>query len=733
MNVFKIKNNRFVQFFVLFLLAMSIAFSFAPIVANAQAAAPVTAASQPQTGGSWCEGLWKAANPMCWIRSISVGGSMIVIFLSGWILSIAGTLMNASLELTVGSGQAGTGFDAQIYSRIQGGVESVWTAFRDIANIVIIGMFTFIALTMILGMERFNARQMVAKVLLVAVLINFSLLFTRLIIAMSNFLAFQFYKAAQFGAETSSAAGALFSFGGYSTGISGKFAQLLGVTSVLETGDALWKAELGWWDPGIMTLALGALATIAMIVAALMFFYIAFLLISRAILFIFLLITSSLAFASYLIPGGSIGGYGWSAWWNSLLKNAVFAPLLLMFLWATIQVGTGIKTLSGSGTLGGLLADPTKGGNINALFSYLLIIGMLYVSIKVSSSFAHKIGGFNYAAMAPALGAGMLGRFGGFLGRQSLGRLGLSKGAAWDERAKNEANKSNPNKFAQRMYEFGAAGAKGFAKRDYNFMNTQIGKEIGKVSATKDIAGKAIGGFEATQKKFIEKQQELAKKQSYTEEERRKIVEKGMEAEKASNKALGDRYKLAEEGHKASKEHAEKEKKAGEEAQNAIIKKFDSQITSMRKSASDAQAAVDASDTPATRGALKKARGDLKQVEQARRSELAFEQERIKSAERSVNIARKEVLDVTEKVRAAAQANNRIPEQFKKAEEIAKENVKSSYTAILHANTPTPAGVDKLADKIAKQSGKDWSKDERRMTKNIAKQIAEKIMDRDEK
>ena len=63
----------------------------------------------------------------CGGRFIAVWLGGIMVSISGWILELAGVLFNASLEFTTMS------FDAQIYSRIQGGVEAVWTAFRDIA------------------------------------------------------------------------------------------------------------------------------------------------------------------------------------------------------------------------------------------------------------------------------------------------------------------------------------------------------------------------------------------------------------------------------------------------------------------------------------------------------------------------------------------------------------------------------------------------------------------------
>ena len=75
-------------------------------------------------------------------------------------------------------------------------IETGWTVFRDLANIAIIGMFTFIAIGTILGSTDYGAKKLLSRVLIIAILINFSLLFCKLIIDASNFTAYQFYSAA---------------------------------------------------------------------------------------------------------------------------------------------------------------------------------------------------------------------------------------------------------------------------------------------------------------------------------------------------------------------------------------------------------------------------------------------------------------------------------------------------------------------------------------------------------
>lgn len=688
MSLFSISNTSIVRFLVVFFISASLLAPIAPTLVLAQATTPTTPAAQApqQNSGGWCSGL-TVVLPWCLSRGASALASMGVIYLAGLVLTMSGAFMNGVLSLTT------VDFNASVYTYVAPGVQAVWTVFRDIANIIIIGMFTFIALSMILGIEKFNARQMVAKVLLIAVLINFSLLFTRMIIESSNFFAIQFYKAASIGVDPGTGNAA-------AIGISGKFAQLMGVHSVLETGNALFKAELGWWDPGFMTMALGGLVVIVTLVAALMFFYIAFLLVARTLLFIFLLITSSLAFATYLLPGSSIGGYGWSDWWSSLLKNAVFAPLLLMFLWATIQVGSNIKAISGTGSIGGLLADPTKSGNINALFCYLLIIGMLYVSIKVSSSFSHKIAGLNYAALLPAYGAGMIGRLGGLLGRQTLGRGGLLA----SDRLAQLAKEAKDGSRAQRMYNFGAQSMGGLAKRDYNLMASKIGKEIGGVAHMKDIAGKSLGGFKGVQDTFKKEMAESAKRLAYTDEEKKAKIKSELEAKSKNDPSFKTAYEAAENEHKAATQVLEQARKDAAIATGDITNRYKARIETLERDRLAAEQAFSAGTISQT--ARNNARNNLKQAREEQKLAMDIESNRIKRAEAQVNRAAQQFENISTTAIETAVTAGRLPAKFSTAGDIAEKTVKNTFTALLKASVPTQKGISKFAEKVGKEAGK---------------------------
>jgi hypothetical protein len=329
----------------------------------------------------------------------------------------------------------------------------MWATFRDVANILIIGMFVFVAIATILSLPNYDTRRLVAKILIVAVLINFSMFFTKFVIDMSNFIARELYTtmpglstAAQSTSELINRASNTTNADGTTgvqvsaNGIAGTFMDDIGITNVWNY-PALSDLTTAQGPLIMLSYSLGAAAFMFIVAAVLL--YGCFLLASRAILLVFLLLTSSLAFAAMLLPG-KFGDAMWDKWKTSLINTAVFAPLLMLFLTATLLILTGATTVAGKGTLASFLYNPANAGGWNILFIFILASGMLLISIRVASTFASKIAGFNYAAAVPALagsiGLGALagaGRY-GFGGLATLDKKRLERRAAYEKRSKEE-------------------------------------------------------------------------------------------------------------------------------------------------------------------------------------------------------------------------------------------------------------------------------------------------------
>ena len=381
------------------------------------------------------------------IAPATIGSGFINI--GGFFIGIMSMLFDLALNVLI------VKFEPMIYSAIGTQIGNVWTVFRDLANILIIGMLSFTAISMILGIESFNARKMVAKVLLIAVLINFSLLFTRLIISSSNFVAGQFYYAMALEGKTPTTTAVSGSFldqiasHASQAGIGGQFMNLLGLPSAFKAYDTVnnvWKGNASAGGRavgisiggGIAAMIYSFTVTALMLATALVLAYAVFLIVVRTVLFLFLLSISALAFAAYLIP--KWGDKYWSMWWDSLLRNAIFGPLLMMMLWATLTISYALVSGPGqSRSFDKLFTDPTAGSGVLAILVFLIIIGMLIASIRFASSFAKGIAGFNYASGATATPLALGARFAGFAGRGLIGG-GFSRRS---DRLSDEMSKTN--------------------------------------------------------------------------------------------------------------------------------------------------------------------------------------------------------------------------------------------------------------------------------------------------
>jgi hypothetical protein len=365
-------------------------------------------------------------------------------------------------------GTAGTDDGLLSDSAIQA-INKSWTVFRDISNIVIIGLFTFIAINIILGSSEFGQKKLIARVLLVAILINFSLLFTKIIIDFSNYTATQFYYAG-IGAQVPQAAGSGGSTGSAPAGggssasaqktpdgIGDQFLRSMGITSFAQTKDALDR--IGTTQDSAASILYYAIVMFAILIAAaFVLFYGSFILASRAVLLVFLMITAALAFASHLLPDSYTNGkFGWGMWWRSLIHSAVLAPILMVMLAVTLAVAKTLQVQSAS--LGDITFHSTKSANIESLLSYLIILGLLLATFKLASSFSTGISGFNWASAALAMPlAGGVRLMGAVTGRTGLAASMALSGAAG--RIKSESKMAQLGRGA--LYG-GAAGAAALA------------------------------------------------------------------------------------------------------------------------------------------------------------------------------------------------------------------------------------------------------------------------------
>jgi hypothetical protein len=296
--------------------------------------------------------------------------------------------------------------------------------------------------------------------------------------------------------------------------------------------------------------------------------YASVLLISRAIAFIFLLITSSLAFATYLNPTLAKSDYGWHAWWGVLLRNAILAPVLLLFLKAVLDVSDALVHRGAgstpSGLLGNLISKPED--NIGALFNYVLILGLMYAAVRISSMLSS-------AAAMRVVGGSIMA---------PIGITAAALGFGWTYR-NYRAQKTVENKMKdikrdpslsveQKQRRLGylsdvAAKYKKAASRDFNLLNTDAAKNLSKAvfgnsgilagqtklpSYAKVVENQGKKLSERAQKLELSKEDESALRKTTTEQhevakEIRKQAQEAASAAKSQKEAADSQKKTAEQ------------------------------------------------------------------------------------------------------------------------------------------------------------------------------------------
>lgn len=342
---------------------------------------------------------------------------------AGFFTWISAWLLNFSLDVSV--------INMKTHIDNLDALDIGWKAFRDLSNMFFIFILLYISIATILRLEGYNARSLLAKVIIIALLINFSLFFTKVIVDASNRLAIEFYNATGIAGKvengrvwnngfaeklmTSTRIGTIYNFqsGGVAAGGNG---AAVGVSSTRGVADVITKPI------ELYTLAIGG--TVFLLVLAFIFFAAGFLLLGRFIMLVILMVLSPLAYMAMILP--STRGLA-SRWWRTLMDQALFAPLFLMLVWFSLHVvnspGFGQISRVDDPNVADTFVGAFVGRSPELILNYVLAIGFLIAALYVSRSFS-------------ALGAGMVMKWGdgarrwgqGIVGRATIGQAGKTLG-----------------------------------------------------------------------------------------------------------------------------------------------------------------------------------------------------------------------------------------------------------------------------------------------------------------
>lgn len=364
------------------------------------------------------------------LLALSVGIlSYIAFSFAKFLLWLAATTFNWSIETMV------FGF-SNIFGTSDG-MLLAWSTLRDLGNILLLFGFLYIGLQMILNIGHHSASKALPRLLIAAVLINFSLFASGAIVDTANGLSSALYAQSTEddvcqGAGTSSEECRL------NNGIAGQILGQMNIISVVsgvsgvgaENTNVIDDAATYFSNPVSATITFVMLA-ILVTLASVVLFAGTLLIISRGITLAFLLVVSPIGFVGMAIEG--LHGIS-ERWWKSLIDNALFAPTFLILLFVGLRLTDTLK--DAVQVEGGLVTGLTSPEGLSAgpVFLFVLVIGFMVASLTIARGFG--IAG-SEAAMkfATSLGtSSFLPLRGGIFGMKGLSQRSEDYGRAYERR-----------------------------------------------------------------------------------------------------------------------------------------------------------------------------------------------------------------------------------------------------------------------------------------------------------
>lgn len=337
-----------------------------------------------------------------------------------------------------------------------GFVSTGWKSVRDIANIFFIIALLYVAIQTILGLGS-NGKKMIASIIVVALLINFSLFFTEIIIDSTNILAKVFYN--QITPQDAN--------GKPLTDPSAQKSITVGLVDVFSPEQMMAQAgQANNAGQQFIILILGIIVAFLMIY---IFVAVALLFVGRVAGLWLAMIFSPIAFASYTVPF-NIPGFGHKEWWDNLLKQAFMAPIFIFFLYIILLFGKNLKLITYDAN-----AAPD---NITAIMAviipFFIVMMLLLKAKKLAVEYSGEIG-----AAINGAGSKVLGFAAGAVTGGAALALSSTIGRSAQRTANDEGLKAKAaagDKSAQRTLEI----ANRRANRSYDIRQTGVGKQLGK-------------------------------------------------------------------------------------------------------------------------------------------------------------------------------------------------------------------------------------------------------------
>ncbi|OGY44997.1 MAG: hypothetical protein A2744_02610 [Candidatus Buchananbacteria bacterium RIFCSPHIGHO2_01_FULL_44_11] len=291
-------------------------------------------------------------------------------------------------------------------------VQIGWTLVRDVVNLFFVVILLIIALGTILKIESYSFKRLLPKVLIMAILVNFSLVIAGLILDFGQVVMMTFVSA---------------------------FAAVTGEGNLIA---ALHIDKIIFYHKGEgtpMNLLVTLIVMVIMLAITIIVLLVMVVVFAIRIVMLWLLLV--LAPLPYLLTawGGKRAQNYYQQWWDEFIKYVVVGPVLAFFLWLALAIGTSTELLDKNSTPTDFNVNATAGlessnpltaiADPKELTTFIIVICLLMASLMITQQLGVAGGSFagNMAGKIRSAGMAALtkpARFAGGLGS------GLGKWAA---------------------------------------------------------------------------------------------------------------------------------------------------------------------------------------------------------------------------------------------------------------------------------------------------------------
>jgi hypothetical protein len=391
-----------------------------------------------------------------------------IVFVLSKLLAIAGKLLDLAVLANMNINQYFTSTPA---------ISDTWALLRDTFNIFFIFILLYISIRTILGIES-KTKALLAKVVVSAIFINFSLFISKIIIDISNIFTVALYN--QMGVTGTNTISSIMMDG-------------LGLQSTFQaTGD------------GLNAILIQVIQIILFSVLMWVFLEGALLLVVRITGLLFLMATSPIGFIGGMIP--KIDEYT-KKWWDNLNGLALTAPIFFFFMLILVKlIGISTKLFVNIQSMG---TDIAITGKIDPsmFFMVAIFLTIAITAVKVTKKTSGEMGGMlsDFGKTAVGLGLGLATGGAAMLGRGVVGRVAAN--VANREGLKDAASKGGLGGIAARMT---LRAADKTSKSTFDLRNTGLAGTVNKKLGI-DLGKGGKGGFADKRKEYTEAQTKFAK------------------------------------------------------------------------------------------------------------------------------------------------------------------------------------------------------------------------------